>query len=157
AGALPVFFVIGMTRTTVIAGFAVAAIGALVVLWRGASRGGERVFAPVVVAALLAAALLAFAVASAILPKVSSAGVALAAPIFDHAKIAMVDEMVRQGVPPANPFFAAPSRLAYYYLWHFSAAELAVVTGVSGWAADAALTWFTAFASLGMMIGLAVW
>jgi hypothetical protein len=37
--------------------------------------------------------------------------------------------------------------VAYYYLWHFSAAVVAVLTGVSGWEADAALTWFTAFAS----------
>ena len=31
------------------------------------------------------------------------------------------------------------------------------MTGVSGWEADAGLTWFTAFASLLVMIGVAVW
>ena len=59
-----------------------------------------------------------------------------------------------------NPFFGGagtPARLAYYYLWHFSAAELSLLAGVSGWEADAGLTWFTAFASLAVMIGLAVW
>ena len=47
--------------------------------------------------------------------------------------------------------------LAYYYLWHFSAAEIALVTSMSGWEADIGLTWFTAFASLSLMMGLAVW
>jgi hypothetical protein len=47
--------------------------------------------------------------------------------------------------------------LAYYYLWHFSAAEIALVTSMSGWEADVGLTWFTAFASLSLMMGLAVW
>ena len=84
----------------------------------------------------------------------------LAAPIFDHAKVAMIDDMVRLGVPPGNPFFSEPgdpNRLVYYYLWHFSAAELALLTGKSGWAADIGLTWFTAFASLSLMMGLASW
>ena len=51
----------------------------------------------------------------------------------------------------------ASSGLAYYYLWHFSAAEIALVTSMSGWEADVGLTWFTAFASLSLMMGLAVW
>ena len=49
------------------------------------------------------------------------------------------------------------SRLSYYYLWHFSAAELSVLTGSSGWEADAGMTCFTAFSSLALMMGLAVW
>jgi hypothetical protein len=67
--------------------------------------------------------------------------------------------MARLGVPPGNPFFGeggGASRLIYYYLWHFSAAELAAAFGLSGWAADIALTWVTAFASLTLMMGLAV-
>ena len=35
--------------------------------------------------------------------------------------------------------------------------ELALLTGISGWEADAALTWFAAFASLMLMMGLAAW
>jgi hypothetical protein len=106
-----------------------------------------------------AAALLALAPAVALLPKSVADGVILAGPIYDHSKIAMVDEMARLGVPPGNPFFGdggGASRLVYYYLWHFSAAELAAAFGVSGWAADIALTWVTAFASLALMMGLAV-
>jgi hypothetical protein len=82
-------------------------------------------------------------------------------------------------MPPAAPMFRAgpmgrppssPSRrrlasgrstgtapgLAYYYLWHFSAAVFGDLVGASGWEADIALTWFTAFASLTLMMGFAV-
>ena len=68
---------------------------------------------------------------------------ALADPIFDHSKIAIIDAMARLGLPPVNPLFGETRRavrLAYYYLWHFSAAELALVARRSGWEADIALT-----------------
>jgi hypothetical protein len=107
-----------------------------------------------------AAAVLALVPAVAIVAKFSEDGVHLADPIFDHAKIAIIDAMTRQGVPPVNPVFGefgAAGRLAYYYLWHFSAAELALPLHVSGWEADIGLTWFTAFASLTLMMGIAVW
>ena len=111
--------------------------------------------------AYLGAAVLALAAAVAIMPKVGIDGVAFAPPIFDHSKVALIDEMTRLGLPPGNPFFGAvgepASRLAYYYLWHFSAAELALLTGASGWEADIAMTWFTAFSSLALMLGLANW
>ena len=104
------------------------------------------------------AAVLAVGPALAILPKFSGDSVLLAPAIFDHSKIAIVDEMTRLGLPPGNPFFGEAgdaARLVYYYLFHFSAAVLALLTGLSGWEADAALTWFAAFASLLLMMGLA--
>jgi hypothetical protein len=107
-----------------------------------------------------AAGVVALAPALALLPKFSERGVHLAAPIFDHAKIAIIDAMTRQGLPPVNPVFGtagAAGRLAYYYLWHFSAAELALPLRIGGWEADIGLTWFTAFASLLLMMALAVW
>ncbi len=110
--------------------------------------------------AFAAAAVLALAPAVAILPKFSGDAVQLADPIFDHSKTAIVDAMARLGLPPVNPVFGefgAPGHLAYYYLWHFSAAELALAVGASGWEADIGLTWFTAFASLSLMMGVAVW
>src|SRR5208282_3973064 len=110
--------------------------------------------------AFAAAAILALVPAVAILGKFSGDAVQLADPIFDHSKIAIIDAMARLGLPPVNPVFGefgAPGRLAYYYLWHFSAAELALALGASGWEADIGLTWFTAFASLSLMMGLAVW
>jgi hypothetical protein len=159
AAALPIFLLVGMSRVTVAAVMAGAMLAAVVAL--GRARAGERAITDrITVPALAGAALLALAVAAAVLPKVSDEGVALAAPIFDHSKVAMIDEMARLGVPPANPFFGeagAVPRLAYYYLWHFSAAELALLTGASGWEADAGLTWFTAYASLVLMMGLATW
>jgi hypothetical protein len=110
-------------------------------------------------AGVAVAALLALAPAAAVLPKITGDGVTLSASIFDHSKVALIDEMIRAGVPPTNPFFnevGAPDRVAYYYLWHFAAALVAVMTGLSGWEADAALTGFTAFASLLTIIGLVV-
>ena len=106
------------------------------------------------------AAVLAAVPALALFPKFSGDAVALAGPIFDHSKVAIIDEMTRLGVPPGNPFFGEAgheARLAYYYLWHFSAAELALIFHVSGWEADIALSAFTAFASVALMMGFAAW
>jgi len=106
------------------------------------------------------AAILALVPAVAIMPKFSEGGVHLADPIFDHSKIAIIDAMTRQGLPPVNPVFGefgAAGHLAYYYLWHFSAAELALPLRASGWEADIGLTWFTAFAALTLMMSVAVW
>ena len=106
------------------------------------------------------AAILAVVPAVAILPKFSGDAVYVADPIFDQAKIAIVDAIDRLGLPPVNPVFSesgVPDRLPYYYLWHFSAAAAALTLGVSGWEADIGLTWFSAFASLALMMGLAVW
>ena len=161
AAALPLFYVIGLSRVSVVVVFAVAVVAAVTALWMGRADGGEeRALTRITAIALIGAALLALAVAAAVLPKISADGVVLAAPAFDHSKVAMIDEMARLGVPPGNPFYGGaegPARLVYYYLWHFSAAELSLLAQVSGWEADAALTWFTAFASLAAMIGLAVW
>jgi hypothetical protein len=157
---LPFFFAIGILRSTVIVVFVLSCTAALALLWRNRSvASDEVVFAPAVIVALILAALVAGAVMAGVLPKVSAEGVALASPIFDHSKIAMIDEMARSGVPPVNPFYGGPGpvRLTYYYLWHFSAAELAVLTGLTGWETDAGLTWFTAFASLSAMMGVATW
>ena len=110
--------------------------------------------------AFAAAAVVALLPAATILPKSSGDAVWLADAAFDHAKIAIIDAMTRLGLPPVNPVIGeagASSGLAYYYLWHFSAAEIALVTSMSGWEADVGLTWFTAFASLSLMMGLAVW
>src|SRR5262249_16990498 len=64
----------------------------------------------------------------------------------------------RQGLPPGNPFSgAAGDRLAYYYLWYFAAAQFARVLPISRWEARGALTWFTAFPSLTLVMGCAAW
>jgi hypothetical protein len=159
AAALPLFMLIGFSRISVaIVTIASLAAGAMM-LWRQAGLPrGPALQSPVWVWAC--AALLAFGPAAAVLPKFDGDAVYLAAQVFDHSKIAMVDEMIRSGLPPANPFFGEagqPSRLTYYYLFHFSAAEIGLLLGFSGWEADAALSWFTAYASLMVMAGLAIW
>jgi hypothetical protein len=156
--ALPILCVTGFSQYSVI-GLALLALVARVALARTWPAAWTDALPRVPVWAYAAAALLALAPAVALLPKSVADGVILSGPIFDHSKIAMIDEMARLGVPPGNPFFGeggGPPRLVYYYLWHFSAAQLAAAFGLSGWAADIALTWVTAFASLALMMGLAV-
>jgi hypothetical protein len=158
--ALPLFFAIGLSRPTVIAAFVVPLLPAIAALYKDRAWQGETMLVRIPALAFAGAALLALVAMAAVLPKVSADGVALAGPIFDHSKIAMIDEMARLGVPPGNPFFGGeggPARLSYYYLWHFSAAELSLLLNISGWEADAGLSWFTGFASLGVLIGFAVW
>jgi hypothetical protein len=96
--------------------------------------------------------------ALAIMPKYADGGVLLGPPMFDHVKAAIIDQITRQGLPPGNPFFgpAGASPLSYYYLWHFTASVLAEALGLRGWTADAAMTWFTAFSAMLLMMGIAV-
>jgi hypothetical protein len=158
AATLPLFGMIGLSPVAVAATAVLAAVIGGASLTRPAGANAADV--PSIPAwAIAAAGVLALVPAAAILPKISSGGVHLAAPIFDHSKIAIIDAITRQGLPPVNPVFgeAGAGQLAYYYLWHFSAAELALPLRASGWEADIGLTWFTAFASLTLMMGIAVW
>jgi hypothetical protein len=163
AASLPILSLIGFSTLTVI-GLAALGLGLAGI---GLRRPSAAPIAPTnlkpwwLTAAAIAAAILALAPALALLPKYSQTGVHLAAPIFDHSKIAIIDAMTRQELPPVNPVLAQPDaaagHLVYYYLWHFSAAALALPLHISGWEADIGLTWFTAFASLTLMMALAVW
>jgi hypothetical protein len=157
---LPIYFWIGLSPNAVVGS------GALCILVAGfslsrpapASEAEPKLIIPAWACA--AAAVLAVVPAAAILPKFSGEAVQFADPIFDHAKVAVIDAIARLGVPPINPVFGetgAPAHLAYYYLWHFSAAEVALALSARGWEADIGLTWFTAFASLSLMMALAVW
>ena len=161
AATLPLFMLIGFNRTTVAIVTVLSLAAGAYALWRQpASLEQDKDAIAVPAWAWLGALVLALGPAAAILPKFADGAVVLSGPIFDHAKVAMVDEMIRLGLPPGNPFFGEagqPSRLVYYYLFHFSAAEIALLVGISGWEADAALTWFSAFTSLMLMIGLATW
>jgi hypothetical protein len=157
---LPIYLLFGLSPLLV------AGIGAVCVLVAGFSLSQSRSTSEIEPAqtipvwAFAAAAFVALLPAATILPKSSGGAVWLADATFDHAKIAIIDAMARLGLPPVNPVFGgadASSGLGYYYLWHFSAAEIALVTSMSGWEVDVGLTWFTAFASLSLMMGLAVW
>jgi hypothetical protein len=163
AASLPALTLIGFSAQAVAGLAAPALVIAAVLMLRApdpTETGAQIGLRPWWVAA---AAVLAVSAALALVPKYSADGVHLAAPIFDHSKIAIVDAMTRQGLPPVNPVFGesgaagSAGHLVYYYLWHFSAAELALPLRASGWEADIGLTWFTAFASLTLMMALAVW
>ena len=158
--ALPLFRLIGFTPWTVALG-AVAILAAAWLLSRTLAPDEDRdVAIRIPLWAYGLAAVLAAVPALALFPKFSGDAVTLAGPIFDHSKVAIIDEMTRLGVPPGNPFFGEAgheTRLAYYYLWHFSAAELALIFHASGWEADIALSAFTAFASVALMMGFAAW
>jgi len=157
AVALPVFLVLDFSPATVVMLAGAVLIAAIAASWR--STAGLEAAPPADVPPwfYVPGLLLAVPPAAAILPKCAGDAVLLADPIFDHAKVAIVDDIVRFGVPAGNPFFADPGApwLVYYYLWHFAAAQLAAVTGFNGWEADAGLTWFAVAAALGLMTGLA--
>jgi hypothetical protein len=158
AVALPLFTLTGFTAPVVVVAAVVFAIAAVVSLKRAAKNETE-ILPTIPLWAFATAAVLALAPAIAILPKISGGSVYLADPIFDHAKIAIIDAMTRLGLPPVDPIFGATvgrGQFFYYYLWHFSAAELALALHVTGWEADIGLTWFTAFASLSLLMGVAV-
>jgi len=157
---LPIFTLIGFSQTTVVVSGLICLLAAGFSLSRPSPISEAEGDLAVPPWAFAAAAILALIPAVAILPKFSGEAAQLADPIFDHAKAALIDAMARLGLPPVTPVFGqigTPDRLAYYYLWHFSAAEVALALGASGWEADVGLTWFSAFASLCLMMGLAVW
>ncbi len=158
ATALPLFCLVGMAKSTVIVVTAMTLFGSLIALWRTpwpCKKHPADLSIPLWTVS--GAVVLAVAVMMLILPQVTDGGVRFADVMFDHSKVAMIDDMARLGVPAGNPFFGENdglNRLSYYYLWHFCAAELAVLTGFSGWEADAGMTCFTAFSSLLLMMGL---
>lgn len=105
------------------------------------------------------AALLSLFPALAAAPHFFGGGVGFGAPIFDHEKVALIDEIVRTGMPARNPFFqmvGTSHLLNYYYGWYFLAAQAAMLAGASGWETDIGFTFVTAFASLAFMAWAAV-
>src|SRR5580704_5046842 len=159
AATLPIFLLIGFSPLAVVA-IAALCVAIGVATFKLAAKADAEAAAAIPWWAFVAAAVLALAPAVAILPKIAPGTVHLADPLFDHSKIAIIDAMTRQGLPPVDPVFGAAGPhggFFYYYLWHYSAAGLALPLRVSGWEADIGLTWFTAFASLSLLMGLAVW
>ncbi len=148
---------IGFTQasTAVLALLALVASGVVLARSRGATSA---LSAPLPAWAYGLAGAVALIPLIALLPKHADGGVILGTVSSDHSKIAMVDEMTRLGLPVGNPFFGmhgARSTLSYYYLWHFGAAQLSILTRISGWEADAAMTGFTAYSSILLMMGVA--
>ena len=149
--ALPILSVTGFGRPQV----CLLCLGWLAAIWRftPATRAAVRLPAW----AMAAAAAVSVLPVLALMPKHALGGMVLARPMFDHVKVAIIDVILRDGLPVRNPFVALPGadHLAYYYLWHFSAAVLACVFRVRGWTADAAMAGATAWMSVMLMMGLA--
>jgi hypothetical protein len=155
--ALPLLSAFSLTRATaaIVCGAAIFGGSAVQLFGPAHNQAGTR-SGEASLSAIAAAALLAALPALAVWPKRVVGGIALSEAMFDHSKAAIVDDIVRLGLPPGNPFFGGGGpHLVYYYLWHFSAAIPAALFGASGWEAEIALTWFTAFASLCVMQALA--
>ena len=94
-----------------------------------------------------------------IFPVMYQGGLFVNPPIFDHAKVAIVDAIVRDGLLPINPYYAPDGQtipLIYYYTWHFLASQLKLLAGVTGWQAEVAMNWFTGFATIAFLCALAI-
>ncbi len=108
---------------------------------------------------LLGAGLCAILPTINIFPAVHQDALFVNAPIFDHAKIAIVDSIAREGMLPQNPYYAPAGetiQLIYYYTWHFLVSQLKMITAATGWQAEVAMSWFTGFSCLGFLCGLAI-
>ncbi|WP_244514794.1 hypothetical protein [Ensifer sp. LCM 4579] len=108
---------------------------------------------------LAVAFLLCFLPTFAIIPQYYGESASLGHPIWDHGKIAIINEIAQNGLPPSNPYYSeagSPKTLIYHYVWYFIAACLSIVTGASGWEADIALTGMTALFSTFVVAWLAV-
>jgi hypothetical protein len=78
---------------------------------------------------------------------------------YDHVKVAMVDGMVREGLPPRNPYYSPDGEaipLVYYYGTHFLAASVCKLTGIAGWPGDVVVSWYAAFAFITLCAGWAI-
>lgn len=108
---------------------------------------------------LIGASLCAVIPVMTIFPTLYQDGLFLNGQIADHAKIAIIDAIAREGLLPINPYYTPDGEkipLIYYYTWYFLASQLKLLAGATGWQADFALSWFTAWASLGFLSALAI-
>ena len=108
---------------------------------------------------LLAVVLYAILPVMNIYPAIYEGGLFVNDVIFDHVKMAIVSSMSREGLPPQNPYYAPAGQripLVYYYGWHFMVAEIKLLTGISVWYAEIAMTWLTGFATISLIIALAI-
>jgi hypothetical protein len=100
AASLPIFFACGLTAVTiaVVAGGAILLSGVIAIRERGGSTISRQMAASVPLWAYGTAALLAMVPALAILPKLVGNGVQLTQQMYDHSKIAIIDDIIRLGV-----------------------------------------------------------
>lgn len=90
-------------------------------------------------------------------PLVHQGGLYFGIPIFDQTRTAMIAAAAREGLPLVDPYFSTgtPQPLVYYYQWHFNAAHLCLLGGLSAYSSGIALSWLSAFALVGAVAYLA--
>lgn len=74
--------------------------------------------------------------------------------IYDHVKLALVQSIATDGLPPHNPWLAIggkPLTVVYYYGFHAFAAQLSMLFGISAYISEASATAFVALVSLLML------
>jgi hypothetical protein len=162
-------WLLGYSALTVSVGWVIFQVGAMLVYFKFVRRpitgsvpaDVPQSFMSVPGAAwlLLGASLWALVPVVNIYPSMYQDGIYVNVHIYDHMKIAFVDGIAREGLPPLNPFYAPAGEripLIYYYAWHFFGAQIKTLGGVTGWQAEVALSWFTSFATIALGAGLAV-
>ena len=94
----------------------------------------------------------AFVVAYGIAPRLENGLIYFGDAVYDHVKVALVDSIAKNGLPPLNPWLAengSPVLVVYYYALHAFAAQPVMLFGLNPYIADAALVIaFTIFIAL---------
>jgi hypothetical protein len=159
---LPVFYVVPYRREYLLACFAAFVI---LLWWRGrgvpANSGvaGPQPCRRVVWAVVAACFGVATLACVHVIPWTAADGaVYTGAVMHDHAKVAIVDAIAREGLPPITPFYApgAPIPLNYYFGWHYLASQVRLVTGIAGWPTHAAFVWLTYAIAVSFCAGMAL-
>ena len=93
-----------MTKSTVMVATGVAFFAALFSLSRGARQvHNETDDVRIPLWTVAGAAVLAAAIMALVLPQITASGVTFSDVIFDHSKVAMIDDMARLGVQADPP------------------------------------------------------
>jgi hypothetical protein len=153
--ALVLCFVLGLSWPIVVLAWAVSLVGA----WWWGRSGDEPAAAPHGRRVLLLAGLLASFLVLDLLPWEADGRTYYMTELYDHDKVAMIDSMVREGMPPRNPYLSPGGEaipLAYYHGTHALAACVCELTGVAGWPGSVSMTWYAAFAFVTLCAGWAV-
>ena len=160
-GPFALFFTwsLGYSLLSVLSAWLIFQFGALLILFRQQQQWYKQ-FVSVNSAWLIAAIMLWATIPTVnIFPFLYESGLFVNIQIFDHMKISIIDSIVREGLPPLNPYYAPEGEripLVYYYAWHFDVSMIKLVTGVSSWQAEVAFTWFTSFTTLGFLAAIAI-
>jgi len=142
--------------TTTWVGFISVNIGYSYATPRRADRqavSGIQAFVGIALGCILAATLLQLQ----LFPLVYQDGLYFGVHIFDQTRTAMIAAAAREGLPLVDPYFSTSVArpLVYYYHWHFNAAHLCLLGGLSAYPSGIALSWYSAFAIIGMTAHLA--